>query len=60
MVGSSPKDVRPTVGTVLSPAQLKSRRLRNIAIGLLVGLMAVLFYVVTIAKLGPSVLSRPL
>jgi hypothetical protein len=47
-------------GVVLTPAQQKSRRARNIAIGLAVGLFAVLFYVVTIVKLGPGILSRPL
>jgi hypothetical protein len=44
----------------LSPAQQKSRRARNIAIGLALGLFALLFYVVTIVKLGPGVLNRPL
>jgi hypothetical protein len=44
----------------LTPAQLKSRRARNIAIGLALGLFALLFYVVTIVKLGPGVLNRPL
>ena len=43
-----------------TPAQQKSRRARNIAIGLALGLFALLFYVVTIVKLGPGVLNRPL
>lgn len=47
-------------GVVLTPEQLRSRRNRNIAIGLAVGFCAILFYVVTIAKLGPGVLDRPL
>lgn len=47
-------------GIVLTPEQKKSRRQRNIAIGLAVGFFVVLFYVVTIAKLGPGVLNRPL
>ena len=47
-------------GIVLTPAQQKSRRRRNIAIGLAVGFFVLLFYVVTIAKLGPGVLNRPL
>lgn len=47
-------------GIVLTPAQIKSRRQRNIAIGLAVGFFVLLFYVVTIAKLGPGVISRPL
>jgi hypothetical protein len=44
----------------LTPAQEKSRRARNIAIGLALGVFALLFYVVTIVKLGPGVLNRPL
>ena len=47
-------------GIVLTPQQQRSRRNRNIAIGLAVGLLVVLFYVVTIAKLGSHVLDRPL
>jgi hypothetical protein len=50
--------IRPDVP--LTPAQEKSRRARNIAIGLALGLFALLFYVVTIVKLGPGVLNRPL
>jgi hypothetical protein len=42
----------------LTPQQLRNRRLRNIAIGLSVGLLAALFYAVTIVKLGLGVL-RP-
>ena len=47
-------------GIVLTPEQLRSRRNRNIAIGLAIGFFVLLFYVVTIAKLGPGVLKRPL
>jgi hypothetical protein len=47
-------------GIVLTPAQKKSRRQRNVAIGLAVGFFVLLFYVVTIAKLGPGVLDRPI
>jgi hypothetical protein len=49
----TPDDAHP-------PAQQKSRRARKIAIGLALGLFALLFYVVTIVKLGPGVLVRPL
>lgn len=45
-------------GIVLTPAQQRSRRNRNIAIGVAVGLFVLLFYVVTIAKLGSHVLDR--
>ena len=44
----------------LTPAQLKSRRLRNIAIGVTIGVLVVLFYVMTIAKLGAGFLTRPI
>ena len=47
-------------GIILTPEQLKSRRQRNIAIGLAVGFFVLLFYAVTIAKLGPGVLQRPM
>ena len=47
-------------GIVLTPKQVRSRRNRNVAIGLAIGFCVVLFYVVTIAKLGPGVLRRPL
>jgi hypothetical protein len=49
---------KPLEGITLTARQLRNRRLRNIAIGLSVGLLAALFYAVTIVKLGPGVL-RP-
>jgi hypothetical protein len=58
-VGTMDKDAE-NPGVTLTPQQLKSRRQRNIAIGLAVGFFVLLFYVVTIAKLGPGVLDRPL
>lgn len=47
-------------GIVLTAEQKRSRRNRNLAIGIAVGLLVVLFYVVTIAKLGSHVMDRPL
>ncbi len=47
----------PVPPLVLTPAQARSRRTRNIAIGLLVGGLVLLFYVITIAKLGSHVFS---
>ena len=46
-------------GIVLTEAQKKSRRQRSIAIALALGVMALLFFAVTIVK-GPAVLVRPL
>lgn len=51
---------RDNEGVVLTPQQVRSRRNRNIAIGVAVGFLVILFYVVTIAKLGPGVLKRPM
>jgi hypothetical protein len=47
-------------GIVLTEEQKRRRRARSIAIGLALGALVLLFYVVTIVKLGPGVLNRPL
>jgi hypothetical protein len=47
-------------GLVLTAEQQKARRQRNVAIAFAVGCVVLLFYIVTIAKLGPGVLDRPL
>jgi hypothetical protein len=46
-------------GVILTQEQLRRRRNRSIAIALALGAMVLLFYVVTVVKLGPGVL-RPL
>jgi hypothetical protein len=51
-------DPDPRQGIRLTPQQLRNRRLRNIAIGTSIALLAALFYAVTIVKLGPGAL-RP-
>lgn len=62
-----PAKTRTTPAPVLEPAapdllaqELRKRRARNIAIGAMLGVLVLLFYVVTIVKLGPGVLNRPL
>lgn len=57
---NSPTPAESDSGIVLTPEQARSRRNRNIAIGIAVGFFVLLFYVVTIAKLGSHVLDRPL
>jgi hypothetical protein len=47
-------------GIVLTDEQKRRRRARSIAIALALGALVLLFYVVTIVKLGPGVLRRPL
>ena len=47
-------------GIVLSEEQRRRRRARSIAIALILAALALLFYAVTIVKLGPGVMNRPL
>ncbi len=47
-------------GIVLTEEQKRRRRARSIAIALSLGVLVVLLYLVTIVKLGPGVLNRPL
>ena len=47
-------------GVVLTEEQKRRRRARSIAIALTLGALVVLFYVVTVVKLGPGVMQRPL
>lgn len=56
----SMQDHKPEPGIVLTPEEKRRRRSRNIAIGIALGFLVLLFYAVTIAKLGPGVLNRPL
>ncbi|MFG1478138.1 hypothetical protein V5F53_05655 [Xanthobacter sp. V4C-4] len=55
-----PRRAGPDDGVVLTPEQQRRRRARSVAIALVLGALALLFYAVTIVKLGPGVLSRPL
>jgi hypothetical protein len=43
----------------LTEEQKRSRRSRSIALALILGVLVVLFYVITLVK-GPAVLNRPL
>lgn len=43
-----------------SERQARARRNRNVALGVALGALCLLFYAVTIVKFGPSVLGRPL
>ena len=53
-------DQGDTGGIVLTEEQKRRRRARSIAIALVLGALVLLFYVITIVKLGPNVLRRPL
>jgi len=47
-------------GIILTDEQKKKRRSRSIAIALALAALVVLFYVVTVIKLGPGVMDRAL
>jgi hypothetical protein len=47
-------------GIVLTEAQKRQRRNRSIAIALVLGALVLLVYLVTVVKLGPGVLLRPM
>jgi hypothetical protein len=57
-----PANQAPGLGKppALTPEQLARRRKRNIAMAVVLLGLVILFYAVTIAKLGPGVLNRPL
>lgn len=57
-MGAGGNDERDAQG--LTAADRRRRRQRSIALALALGLLVALFYAVTIAKLGPGVLVRPL
>ena len=56
MNGHEPTVPRP----VLTPEDARRRRSRSIAIAVVLGALVVLFYALTIVKLGPQVLNRPM
>ena len=56
----APMDGKQPRGIKLTPEQQRARRARSIAIGVSLGLLVILFYVVTLVK-GPGVLiNRPM
>ena len=58
-----PETIAPdhmTDGIRLTPEQLRRRRARSIAIGLALGALVLLFWAVTIVKLGGNVVNRSL
>ena len=52
-------DPQKQTGIVLTEEQKRRRRARSVAIAVSLGILAVLFYLVTLVK-GPGVLQRPL
>ena len=50
---------KPETDITLTEKQLRARRARSIAIAVSLGVLVILFYIVTLVK-GPGVLNRPL
>lgn len=46
-------------GIVLTEAQKRARRQRSVALAVLLGVLVIIFYLVTLVK-GPGVLLRPI
>jgi hypothetical protein len=47
-------------GIRLTEEQRRRQRARSVAIGVALAILVALFYVVTIVKLGPGVMNRPM
>jgi hypothetical protein len=47
-------------GIILTEEQKRRRRHRSIAIALALGALVLLFYIITIVKLGPGAVRRPI
>jgi hypothetical protein len=59
MVSGAMDEPKPEPGIKLTEQQQRARRARSIAIVVSLGVLVVLFYVMTLVK-GPGVLVRPL
>ena len=46
--------------TNLTPDDVRRRRSRSIAIAVALSVLVVLFYALTVVKLGPQILNRPM
>ena len=58
-MGGAMNEGEPEPGIKLTEQQLRARRARSIAIAVSLGVLAILFYIMTLVK-GPGVLVRPL
>ena len=47
-------------GIVLTDDEARKRRSRSVALGLVLGGLVILLFVVTIAKIGGNIINRPL
>ncbi len=52
------KETPEKAGIVMTEAQSRSRRRRSIALALVIGGLVVLFYLITVFRMGPAILNR--
>jgi hypothetical protein len=45
---------------VLTPEEIARRNRRSVALAIVLGVLVILFYLVTLVKTGPAILNRPL
>jgi thiol:disulfide interchange protein len=60
MNGTIGMDEKPEDGIVLTAEQKRRQRTRSVALALALGVLVALFYAITIVKLGPGVVTRPM
>lgn len=60
MTNSDDDDRRPETGVVLTEEQQRRRRARNLALAFALAALVVLFWLITIFKMGGNVANRPL
>lgn len=45
-------------GIVLTEAQIKARRRRSLALGAVIGTLCILFYLITVFRMGAAIVNR--
>lgn len=60
MVSAVADNAEKPEGIVLTEEQKRKQRRRSVALALCIGGVVVLFYVITVVKMGPAILSRQL
>jgi hypothetical protein len=51
-------DTQPVVPAPLTPEQMKRRRRNSVALGLVLALLVVIFYALTVAKMGGGIVTQ--
>lgn len=57
MMASTPD---PDSGILLTEAQVRARRRRSVALGLAIAVLCLLFYLITVFRMGSAIVNRSL